>query len=245
MPLIRSVEETRERLGYSAEDDRDIAIESHLETAVETISDQIRTEIDRADIVDTFFVRFSLRDSNSAYSSNRRPSAARTGGTGINTGSAATVQLLLSRGFMDSGEAITVYAAGTEDALSDDALRTNLMNASGTNIDYTSFEYERGILRVNDFGLDGVYVRVTYKAGFLDDDASPPVFQDTPAWLIRAADLETRILVNSDAVFGRDDVRTEEQNRLELRLSKMLMKHARYIPTAEKPVHSVATASAT
>lgn len=243
MPLLRSVEETRERLGYSADNDRNEAIESHLETAVETLSDQIRTEIDRADIVDTFFVRASLRSSLSGQGNSRRPAYGR--GLGIASGSAAQTQLLLSRGFLDSAEAITVYAAGTEDALSNSALRTDLQQASGTNIDYTQFDYERGILNVSDCGLDGIYVRVTYKAGFLDDDATPPVFQDVPVWLIRANDLETRILVNSDAVFGRDSVSSEEQNRLESRLSKIMMKHARYIPTAEKPVHSVATASAT
>ena len=241
MPLLRSVEETRERLGYSADNDRNEAIEAHLETAIETISDQIRTEIDRADIVDTFFVRFSLR--SAAGPVNRRPVTGR--GQGITTYGAATTTLLLSRGFLDSGTTVTVLAAGTEAGLSDTALRTDLRSAPGTGVDHVSVDLERGSLRINDYDLAGVYVRVTYKAGFLDDDASPAVYQDTPSWLIRANDLETRILVNSDAVFGRDEVNKDEQDRLELRLSKILLKHSRYVPISEKPVHSVGTASDT
>ncbi len=240
MPLLRSVEETRERLGYSADNDRDEAIEAHLETAVETLSDQIRTEIDRVDTVDTFFVRASLR--SPLGGSNRRPAAGR--GEGIASGAAAATTLLLSRGFLDSSTTVTVLAAGSENDLSDSALRTDLRSAPGTGIDHVSIDYDRGVLRVNDYGLDGVYVRVTYKAGFLDDDATPAVFQDLPTWLVRGNDLETRILVNSDSVFGRDEVKKDEQDRLEQRLSVILMKHARYIPLAEKPIHSADTASA-
>jgi hypothetical protein len=44
-------------------------------------------------------------------------------------------------------------------------------------------------------------------------------------------------------VFGRDKVEKAEQDRLESRLNNILLKHARYIPTAEKPIHSVETAS--
>ncbi len=241
MPLLRSVEEMRERLGFSADNDRDEAIESHLETAVETLSDQIRTEIDRVDVVDTFFVRFSLGSAVGGYSS-RRPSIGR--GAGIAAGAAAQTILLLSRGFLDSGTTVTVLASGTENGLSDSALRTDLRSLPGTSVDAVQVDLERGVLRVSDFALDGVYVRVTYKAGFLDDDATPAVFQDVPVWLVRANDLETRILVNSDAVFGRDQVNKDEQNRLEQRLSRIIMKHARYIPLAEKPIHSADTASA-
>ena len=241
MPLLRSVEEMRERLGFSADNERDEAIEAHLETAVETISDQIRTEIDRADVVDTFFVRFSLR--SAAGPVNRRPATGR--GQGISTSGAASTTLLLGLGFVDDGTTVTVVAAGTENALSDSALRTDLRSAPGTSIDHVTVDYERGVLRVNDYGLDGVYVRVTYKAGFLDDDGSPAVFEDIPSWLVRANDLEARILTNADPVFGRDQVDRDQQKTLENRLSKILLKHARYIPTAEKPITSVVTASAT
>ncbi len=242
MPLLRSVEETRNRLGYSADNDRDEAIEAHLETAVETISDQIRTEVDRVDVVDTFFVRLSLGSNVGQYSS-RRPSIGR--GTGIAAGAAVQTTLLLSRGFVDSGTTVTVVASGTENGLDDAALRVDLRSLPGTSVDAVQIELERGVLRVSDFALDGVYVRVGYKSGFLDDDATPAVFTSLPSWLVRANDLETRILVNGDAVFGRDDVKKEEQDRLQRRLSVILMKHARYIPTAEKTVHQVATASAT
>ncbi len=105
-------------------------------------------------------------------------------------------------------------------------------------------DYERGVLRVNDFGLDGVYVRVGYKAGFLDDSGTPAVYEDHPSWLLKASDLETRILVNGDAVFGRDQVDRDQQKALENRLSTIVLKHARYIPTAEKPITSAVTASA-
>ncbi len=242
MPLLRSVEETRNRLGFSADNDRDEAIEAHLETAVETISDQIRTEIDRVDVVDTFFVRLSLRSGAGSYAS-RRPSIGR--GEGIGAGSAAQTTLLLSRGFLDSGTTVEVVASGTENGLGDSALYTDLRSLPGTSVDAVQVDLERGVLRVSDFALDGVYVRVTYKSGFLDDDASPAVYADVPSWLVTGNDLETRILVNSDAVFGRDQVNKDEQDRLETRLSRILMKHARYIPLAEKPIHSSDTASAT
>ncbi len=240
MPLLRSVDEMRERLGFSADNDRDEAIEAHLETAVETISDQIRTEIDRNDVVDTFFVRFSLR--SALGPAGRRPATGR--GQGIASSSAATTTLLLGRGFVDDGTVVTVVAGPTEDSLDDSALRTDLRSAPGSGIDHVTVDYERGVLRVNDYGLDGVYVRVGYKAGFLDDDATPAVYQSIPSWLIRANDLETRILVNADAVFGRDQVDRDQQKTLETRLSRIVMKHARYIPIAEKPVTSVVTASA-
>ena len=239
MPLIRSVESTRDRLGFSVDNDRDAAFESHLETAVETISDRIRSEIDRVDVVDTFFVRFSLR-SPIGTGGRSRPATSRN--TGIAVAGSSTTTLLLSRGFVvDIGAGMTIHAAGTEDSLDDSAIRSDLKSVSS--IDHTMIEAERGVVRVQDFGLDGVYVRVSYRAGFLDDGASPAVYTTTPAWLVRANDLETRILVNSDAVFGRDKVEKAEQDRLEMRLNNILYKHARYIPTAEKPIHSVATAS--
>lgn len=237
MPLIRSVDSTRDRLGFGVDADRDAAIESHLDTAVETISDRIRSELTRVDVVDTFFVRFTLR-SPIGTGGRKRPATSRN--TGIAIAGSSTTQFLLSRGFVAASD-ITVFAAGTEDALDDTSLRTDLESVSS--VDHTMVEHERGVLRVQDFGLDGVYVRVTYRAGFLDDGATPSVFADTPEWLVRANDLETRILVNSDSVFGRDKVEKDEQDRLESRLSSILLKHARYIPTAEKPIHSVETVS--
>ena len=240
MPLIRSVESTRDRLGFSADADRDAAFESHLETAVETISDRIRSEITRVDVVDTFFVRFTLR-SPLGTGWRKRPATSRS--TGIAIAGSSTTTLLLSRGFVtDIGSGMTIFAAGTEDALDDSAVRSDLKSVAS--IDHTMIEAERGVVKVQDFGLDGVYVRVSYRAGFLDDGATPAVFTSTPAWLVRAGDLETRILVNSDSVFGRDKVEKAEQDRLESRLQNILTKHARYIPTAEKPIHSVETVSA-
>ncbi len=238
MPVIRSVDSTRERLGFGKDADRDAAIEAHLDVAVETLSDRIRSEITRVDVIDTFFVRFTLRSPIGA-GGRKRPATSRN--TGIAVAGASTTVFLLSRGFVDSAAGVTVFAAGTEDALDDSAVRSDLESVSS--IDHTLIEHERGVLRVQDFGLDGVYVRVAYRAGFLDDGATPPVFTSTPEWLVRANDLETRILVNSDSVFGRDKVEKDEQDRLESRLSNILLKHARYIPTAEKPIHSVATAS--
>ena len=242
MPLIRSVSSTRDRLGFGVDADRDAAIESHLDIAVETISDRIRTEITRVDVIDTFFVRFTLR-SPLGTGGRKRPATSRN--TGIAIAGASTTVFLLSRGFVAAAPAVTIFAAGTEEALDDTAQRTDL--TSVVSIDHTLIEMERGVLRVQDFGLDGVYVRVSYRAGFLDDGASPLVFTGTPEWLVRAGDLETRILVNSDAIFGRDDIvgarGQNEQDRLESRLSNILLKHARYIPTAEKPIHSSATPS--
>ncbi len=243
MPLLRSVEDTRKILGFGEDADRDEAIESHLNTAVETISDRIRTEITRVDVVDTFFVRETMVHRVGGRSVGR---AANARGAGLFVvGGATTIEFNLGRGFVDSGQTITVLASGTEDGLDDTALRTDLQNVPGTGIDHTLFDHERGILRVQDILLNGSYVRVTYKAGFLDDSGSPSVFEDTPEWLVRASDLEARIMVNADAVFGRDKVRKDQQETLESRLSSVMLKHARYSPMSEKPVTSVETASIT
>jgi hypothetical protein len=242
MPLLRSVEDTRSRLGFDEDVDRDEAIESHLGLAVETISDKIRTEITRVAVVDTFFIRQTLVDRSALYGAGRYANAR---GIGIYaTAGATTVQLNLSRGFVDTSAEITIYASGTEDGLDDESLRADLQDVSGTGLNHALIQYECGFIRINDMLLNGTYVRVSYKAGFLNDSGTPAVFEDTPDWLVRAADLETRILVNADAVFGRDKVSKDQQDRLESRLSSILLKHARYFPMSEAPTHTVEIASA-
>ena len=99
-------------------------------------------------------------------------------------------------------------------------------------------------MRVDDFALDGIYVRVAYKSGLLDDGGDPAVFLGAPNWLTRVADLETRLLVNTNPLFQLKPEETA-QARLESRISSILTRHARYAPMSEKPTNSSHTASTT
>lgn len=243
MTLLRSLDDTRKRLGFDDKPHLNDAIQSEMEAAVEIISDRIRTHIDRRDVVDTFFVASSMTFPGipSQRSRGRRR-------TGLGSGLAPSIaRLKLSQGFAASASTFTIWAAETEAKLGAEATRADLQDISGT--DYVSVDWDKGTVQINDYSLQNAYIRVTYTAGFLTDTGSPAVFADTPTWLVQAADLETKILVNSNPLFGRDRTNErggdKEQDRLEKRLDLMIRSHARYFPlTHWKPTYSTSATSA-
>lgn len=231
----------RRRLGYPDDPEINASLQADIEAAAETVSDRLRAQLDRVDLVDTFFVRGALEfESRSVrrHVSDRRPLL-------YGDESTSTLQLMLSRGFVDIEQTVTIYAATTEDLLDDVALRTDLTNVEGSGVDHVTIDAECGVVRVHDFRLRNAYVRVSCKTGFLTDGDDPAVYQGTPTWLLAAGDLEARILTNSNAVYGRGPVAEPVQKRLEGRLNNVLRSHARYAPMSWKPINSSATSSAT
>ncbi len=244
MAVFRTIAETRSRLGFDDKPHLNVAIEAEMEIAVETVQDRVRTHVSRVDVIDTFFVSKSMTFPGRPIRRRRAGSSSLIGI--FSDRSTAATPLKLSRGFVDLGEPFTIFAASTENGLDLASERVDLQSVEGTGTDHVQIDAERGVLRVNDYQLRNCYVRVTYKAGFLDDEGDPAVFIGPPDWMIRAADIETRILTNSNPIFGRDNITEKEQNRLEGRLNSILRGHARYFPlTHWKTVHCEETASVT
>ena len=83
----------------------------------------------------------------------------------------------LDRGFVDSGQTVTLYTA---DSLTDVLTTTETFNA-------TLVDYEKGLIYVDPTELQTLYpyVRITYTAGF-EDSATGDSFTGVPSWLSEA-----------------------------------------------------------
>ncbi len=216
MAILVQLEEMRKRLGFSDMEDVNNAIEQALHTSTAVVAGTVRTLFGRVEIEDTFFIKHS-----------------HSFGT-----SASQIHLKLSQGFVDVGEPVAVVLAGSQALLTDADSYTDLIDPDN----YVTWDYERGVVRINDYDVEDQYVRVSYTAGFTDDGGDPPYWDDArvPSWLRQAASVATTLLVNSNPVFGREPRSELELQMLQKHLQVLLMKHIRYVPMAWSPIHSSA-----
>jgi hypothetical protein len=227
MPVLRSVADIRDDLGYDNVEDVNKSLASAIRTATESLASRIRDDFTRVTVVDEFYVERSLQ-----------------------SGKGRIVQFFkLGRGMIDSGETINVYAANSARKVNDasaDSVRVDLQDvAEDGDSNYVRFDHERGQMNVSDYDLSGLYVRVEYTAGFTDDGGNPAVYESTPQWLQELCTLEVSRRLDQMNNFPRATRRTEEERQdtanIEAQLGDIILGHARYMPTAIKPEISTET----
>jgi hypothetical protein len=222
MPTLQTVEAMRKRLGYDDIEVVNNAIETALQSATIACEDAVRTDLARATVKDRFFVI--------------QPKDFRSG--------AIQTSLKLSRGFVDSGQTVSVVASTTMRNLLDSASsdRRNLVSPD----DFTLLEAEKGILRVNEFDLTNCYVEVSYTAGFGTDGGCPEMYQTTgsstlPAWLAEVAALKATLLLNGNPVVRRESLDETERETIQKQLDNILITQSRYAPGSWKVQQSAVT----
>lgn len=240
-PLLVDVESVRKRASLPDTKTVRDAIEGAVESATQVVPAELRyVDVSRADVSDVFFVErsqeFRTTDRRSVLQSRR---------VGVAVAPAKQTKLLLSRGFVDEGaQALTAVASLTEDGLTaqTDGF-VDLRSVDG--VDHVSVEAERGCLRVNDFGLAACYVLVTYKAGLLDDEGEPALFQGAPNWLRELVILDALLSLQQNPSLRREQVPEDQIRDLRRRRAGIALDRARYFPMAWAPIDASATPSST
>lgn len=242
MALLQSVESLRIRLGLSDIDDVNSALEGALEMATASLQASIRTDLVRATVVDTFFVKNSL-EFPAPFHGRRWRADASSGGSARVSG-ASSLTLKLSRGFIDSAVDITAFAAPEEVYLTDSSRRQDLEDVGSKN--RLTVSYEKGVARIQDYSFQSDYVQISYTAGLNTDGSTPDVYTGVPVWLRETALIKAQILINSNPVYAiqrgeRDGLTRTEIISLQATISTILLSKSRYSPMARKPIFSVVT----
>ena len=222
MPLVVDPQEVIEAAGMTTLNDRvSLAAERAVETAQQSAASLFRTAFERVTVVDDFFPIDSLRFD-----------------------SARSTELLLSRGLVDAGQTLTLYASATREGLGAASTRTNLQSNGGVN--HVILDYERGLLSVADIDISKQYVRATYTAGLTNDGGAPALYLGAPEWLRQAVRVQTLLHLDSNPVFPpasrEDDSPSRTADHLKAELGALVGDHARYVPAAWKPRIRNATA---
>lgn len=193
------------------------AIEKAIESAQEVVAESFRSPFARAEVMDDFFVHRSHC-----------------------FGGSYQVDLLLSRGLIDTGVAITAVAARRPNDLDDTGLSSNLLNVSGE--DLTLVDADKGLIRIVDMDLSNYFVRITYTSGLEDDDGSASFYKNVPEWLAKAVRLNTMMELDANPVIPRPTVRDStgsvQTDTLEKQFRQLLFSRSRYFPGSYKPRNS-------
>ncbi len=234
MARFQTVAKLRDRLGYANRDDINGAIGGVLDDTVLALEGKLRTKFDRVTVVDEFMVL----SKNYGFNQLTR-----------------MVKLDLSRGFVDDGEAITVFLAAARGSLDNTGARVDLkdvdspQNPSG--VDHTILEdAERGRMIITDFRMPHQYVRVTYTSGFTTEGGDPDIYSGIPVWLQSLAQVQGELLAMTNPVLNpgvqSEVTRTQfEAPRItELRrtMEDALHSHVCMGPGYSKPIKYAATA---
>lgn len=223
MTLVVSVADLRDALAFDDIDDVNVAIEQAIEQAQQSVADTIRSSIARATVIDEFWV----------------------GSVNTYAGSNPQTELLLSQGFVDSGQTYTVYAAGSQTNLSSSSNRTDVRAQNG--VDHVVLDAEEGLIRIVDWDLTRCYVRISYTAGFADNSGSPAIYTGTPEWLKQAVRLKAQLILDANPVLPRPTERFGEGGAstgatvIGKTLSTITLNHSRYVPGSWKPYRTTPT----
>jgi len=167
----------------------------------------------------TAFDQGSRTDTYSVFQSYRTPRGA------------MWTHFLTTQGFIVDAGAVTVYAANTRAELSSAADRVDLRDVSGS--DLVQVDSERGLVRVYDYDLSGMFVEVGYSAGFSE---SGGVYDGVPAWLEQAAITRALVsVVQNPTLYSKDD-NPPDVDALWRSLARQLEGKPRYEPLARKPL---------
>lgn len=220
MTAINTVSDLRDRYGF---DDSNTALNSALavvaNSAKTAMSVLMRTEFDAVTAQSDIFSPRAM----------------------IRNGELFEVKFKLSQGFVNS---VSVnYASSIADLTSNpQSIPTFFLDSDKGvvtvyDIDFTSgwaFDFRRlvpGLTRVGP----GIYVQITYNAGF---PAADGVYTGTPDWLVEAA--AARALVDLDenysAYRGDRAASPPDLMRRKDRIAQNLVRRIRYVPNAEMPI---------
>lgn len=225
------VQKVLEKLVYSETitDIRTASI-SALDTTTEALAGELRTEFGAGSFTDIFFVNRSMQLDVSQAHARRATRLFETEAV------AFTTKLFLSRGFVKATPAVIVASALSRADL-DGASATDIASASHVNL-------ERGVVTVTDKNLSGLYVKVTYAAGFDVDSDDEDVYDQgqVPSWLRELAVAHAAIEVSGNPslfVGTDDDVFADSKRfavRLESRTVSVIQSKIRYVPDAVHPL---------
>ncbi len=241
MALLQSVEALRTRLALSDADDINSALEGALEMATVSIQASVRTDLSRATVVDTYFVKNSREFPPTGTVRRNNTDDGRL----IRSYGANSMSFKLSRGFVDSGQTITAYAAPEEEMLAEEANRQDL-KVVGTR-DRLTIDFDKGVAWVQDYSFQNQYVEISYTAGLTTDGGTPEIYESAPGWLTEATMIKAQILINSNPVYAiqrgeRDGLTRTEIQTLQQTIAEVILSKSRYSPMAKKPRYSVETA---
>ncbi len=236
MAIIQTVRSVRDRLGYGNTDLVNNAIEAALGSAAVALENSIRTGLARATVDDIFFV---INTFDFGSTQTRRISAA-TPRVFLPVG-VMSAELLLTRGFVDSGQTITVTVANS--------MRNLLGTGEGQSFnilspkDYTLLNDQKGLMGIYEYDISQTYVRVQYTAGFVTDGGCPEVYVTTALenWLVEASALKTTLLLNGNPAVRREALDEEEIKTIKAQLDNILTSKSRYAPASWKPERGVVT----
>jgi len=202
----------RSRLGFASISDVDTAIGAALDGVTPTLEAFLRTKFATLQVTDTFFVN----QSEWVKGQNR-------------------IRLLLTRGFVSTGFDVSIRYANLKEKLVTGGDFTSLTVA-----DVAIIDYEKGVIDIVDTNLDGLYVDVTYQAGFDPDSGDATLFDltATPDWLREAAALRATLDLSANPVLMREDQTPGEFQRVESAHASVTMSHVRYVPGAIKAINT-------
>ena len=221
MALIVPVKDIREAMALTDEIvGLNTAVERAIEMAQQAVSESFRSPFERVTVVDEFWVHHSRKFGDSHQTA-----------------------LLLSRGLVDEGESISIFASGIRNYLDDSSQRVNLQDVSGDNL--IRLDSDIGVIDITEYDLSFCFVRVSYTAGLLDNNSSPPIYQDVPTWLSQAVRLNTQVLLDANPIIPRPTVRDEkgtaQTDIAEKQLASIMLSKSRYHPRAVKPKYTSET----
>lgn len=236
--LLAPEKDVRLALGVADNERYNETIRQFLLGATFSLTASLRTEFDRVTHADVFYVRESQKDDDSIYYDRPRQGRAWTvDGQLRYVGDQPRTRLLLSQGFVDSAQAISIRSAGTIGGLTDSSVFTDLTSAEGVD---TVIAYEQGGVQVWNADLSGYFVRVEYTAGF-DTTAGtdPPLYDQTqvPKWLQRLAQITALMSLTTHPLFTESNKSAEfGAKALHAQAQALIAKHVRYAPSALRPL---------
>ena len=227
MAMIVSIDRVRTRWSASNSTDVRNAIQGAIEAGTLELEGLCSSPFALATVIDTFFVRTM---DMYGWGPTRR-----------------TKQLLLSRGFL----------TGAPSAVRASADPIDLANGNGDDLVALNNWYldnlESGVGTIENYDATGLYVRVTYQAGFVlggDGDTEDTygmsgVYLNCPDWLIEAgvhaATIQAEMNAALRALLKGSIEEGPSGTTLRTQLTSILATHSRYSPLAVKPFRTQAS----
>jgi len=223
----------RSRLGFADIADVNTALTAALEGTTVSLGRLLRTEFDNSAITDTFYV------GGSQWGASRDRYATRSGAATRRLPPLRT-KLLLTRGFVSNNQTTDIrYAENLGDFQSPTAFyRIGTATDDYDATKHVIYDYEAGVLEIVDLDLGDRYVRVTYTAGFNQDDTDATLYKasQVPNWLLESAQLRTMIDIDMNAQLRSEERPETELNFLQRSFDTVIAGKVRYYPAAEKPL---------
>lgn len=239
LPLLATVDEVRARLTFGPGlEDVERAIEGALQASTTILRSRIRTKFDyvsgKQDLFQVRATHVEAYPAPSVLLLESRPLF--NPHTGLFPSSPLyTVELLTNQGFILNASAVSVEAATLIQNFNDPNLVWDLRNFED-GADHVSVDPEKGVVFIHQLNLEGLFVRVTYDAGFTVNSENVYEIPDEYLWLKEMAILHSEIMLDANPVIRREDGAAAQVEVLNRQLLMMYDEHVRYKPSAVKPL---------